>query len=475
MNRHSISIVGTVFCLFIANGVDWAYGQEPAGAPSAVNPAEAAKDKTPNELTRGDKALVGDAPAADADAASRANAAFDEKLNEYKNALREIEKLNAEYQLTTNERPSNEASKKALAEKRRKLNEQLTAQVAHAQSLVNAMVEAAMQAYRISPNADPKITDLLVAVARYYTIGRQTGPGVSNPQEPSDVYYPIDGGDQYERALPIIKLLIDGGADDKQLIIWGFLAAYATNDYDLAAQYLEKAKSSGALQDLADAAQKDPAKDPEAGLMQGVFMLVRSAAQSLDEYRENWAKESEIRAAEAKADDLPRVKLTTTKGEITIELFENEAPQSVANFITLVKQGFYDNTPFHRVLPKFMAQGGDPTGTGTGGPGYNIRGEANLPNHRLHFRGTLSMAHSGHPDSGGSQFFLTFVPTPHLNGDGNRGHTAFGRVIEGIEVLADLKHRSPSQPNPTEPDKIIKAEVLRDRGHEYKFDKLPER
>jgi cyclophilin family peptidyl-prolyl cis-trans isomerase len=227
---------------------------------------------------------------------------------------------------------------------------------------------------------------------------------------------------------------------------------------------------------LAEAAQKDPAKEPEGGLMQGVFMLANSAAQSLDEYRDHWTKESEIRAAEAKADDLPRVKLTTTKGEITIELFENEAPQSVANFITLVKQGFYNNTPFHRVLPKFMAQGGDPTGTGTSGPGYNIRGEANLPNHRLHFRGTLSMAHSGHPDSGGSQFFLTFVPTPHLNGDGTRGHTAFGRVIEGMEVLADLQRRSPPhQQNPPEPDKIIKAEVLRDRGHDYHFDKLPER
>jgi cyclophilin family peptidyl-prolyl cis-trans isomerase len=144
----------------------------------------------------------------------------------------------------------------------------------------------------------------------------------------------------------------------------------------------------------------------------------------------------------------------------------------VANFLTLVKQGFYNNTSFHRVLPKFMAQGGDPTGEGTGGPGYSIHGEADVPNHRKHFRGTLSMAHSGHPDSGGSQFFLTFVPTAHLNAR----HTAFGRVIEGMEVLADLQRRSAQhQQNPPEPDRILKAEVIRDRGHEYKFDKLPER
>jgi cyclophilin family peptidyl-prolyl cis-trans isomerase len=475
MNRFLLWIISAI-CLAISLGVTRSDAQDSNDTPEVVNPAESGKDKTPNELTRGDKALVSDAPAADADAAARANATFNEKFTEYKNALREIEKLNVEYQLTGKEPPADDAAKTKRDEQRRKINEQLTAQVAHAQSLVNAMVDAAMAAYRISPNADPKIAELLVAVAKYYTIGRQVGPGEPNPQQPEDVYFPIDGGDQYERALPIIKLLIEGGSENKHLYVWGFLAAYATNEYDLAAQYLEKAKESGALQEIAEAAQKDPAKDQEAGLMQGVLMLASAAAQNLDEYRDHWAKESEIRAAEAKADDLPRVKLTTTKGEITIELFENEAPQSVASFISLVKQGFYNNTPFHRVLPKFMAQGGDPTGTGTGGPGCNIRGETNLPNHRKHFRGTLSMAHSGHPDSGGSQFFLTFVPTPHLNSSPRGGHTAFGRVVEGMEVLADLQRRSSvHQQNPPEPDKIIKAEVLRDRGHEYKFDKLPER
>jgi cyclophilin family peptidyl-prolyl cis-trans isomerase len=436
-----------------------AAGQDTAAAPAAENPAEQKKVETPNEPSSTEKSLPNDSKAANAEAAAQANAAFNEKFNEYKNALREIEKLNVQYQA------ADEATRK-------KLNEQMAGQVAHAQSLVNAMVDAATPAYRLAPNADPKIAELLVAVAKHYTIGRQTGPGEPNPSNPEDVFYPIDGGDQYERALPIIKLLIDGGTDNKQLYAWGFIAAFATNDYDLASQYLAKASESGALQEVAEAAQKDPKKDPQAGLMQGVAELVTAMARNLGEYQGNWAKEAELRAAEAKADDLPRVKLTTSKGEITIELFENEAPQSVANFITLVKKGFYDGTPFHRVLPKFMAQGGDPTGTGTSGPGYNIRGEASLPDYRKHFRGSLSMAHSGHPDSGGSQFFLTFVPTAHLNAR----HTAFGRVIEGMEVLADLQRRSSThQQNPPEPDKIIKAEVIRDRGHEYKFDKLPER
>ena len=157
------------------------------------------------------------------------------------------------------------------------------------------------------------------------------------------------------------------------------------------------------------------------------------------------------------------MKIETTKGTIVIELFENEAPQSVGNFVNLVEKKFYDGTIFHRVLPNFMAQGGDPEGTGTGGPGYNIYCECYEKNHRKHFRGTLSMAHAGR-DTGGSQFFLTFIPTAHLNGR----HTAFGRVIEGMDVLAKLQRIDPSNPaKAAEPDKIVKATVERKREHEY--------
>jgi len=142
----------------------------------------------------------------------------------------------------------------------------------------------------------------------------------------------------------------------------------------------------------------------------------------------------------------------------------------VANFLTLVKDGFYNGVVFHRVLPGFMAQGGDPTGTGSGGPGYSIKCECYQPNFRHHFRGTLSMAHAGR-DTGGSQFFLTFVPTPPLDGK----HTAFGRIVEGMDVAASLKRIDPESSVRPTPDRIVKAEVLRDRGHEYKFDKLPGR
>jgi cyclophilin family peptidyl-prolyl cis-trans isomerase len=308
-------------------------------------------------------------------------------------------------------------------------------------------------------------------VAGYYAIGRQIGPGQpALSGNPDDIYYPVDGGDQYERALAMIKLLIEGGAKDSQLYVWGFLSAFATNDYELAAQWLHKAQQSGALQSLTAEAEKPDRQIAQAGLSKLVLHQVSVSASVLDEYRGLWAKESALRQAEAAADDLPRVKLTTTKGEITLELFENEAPQSVANFLALVKQGFYDGSPFHRVLPKFMAQGGAKADDVSGGPGYTIRCECYLPDHRNHFRGSLSMAHAGR-DTGNSQFFLTSVPTPHLNGK----HTVFGRVIEGVEVLADLQRRLPQhQSAPPQPDRILKAEVLRDRGHEYRFERLPE-
>jgi cyclophilin family peptidyl-prolyl cis-trans isomerase len=370
-----------------------------------------------------------------------AKARFDKSFADYKTELRKIEGLRTSFQ----------TGDKAAREK---INQQLTDEIASAQKLVDAMVAAAMDAYRAAPNSDPQVTDLLIAVVKHDAVG-EVG---------SDQKGPINGGDQYEAALPIIKLLIDGGAKEKQLPIWGFVSAFASNDYDQAASFWKLANESGALAD------PDAITDQAARDVMGVAMQY---APQLNKYRDLWAKEQTIRAAEAKSDDLPRVKLSTTKGDIVLELFENDASQSVANFITLTKAGFYNGVPFHRVLHCFMAQGGDPKGDGTGGPGYTIRDECNQPNYRHHFRGSLSMAHTAAPDSGGSQFFLTFIPTGHLDGK----HTVFGRVIDGMDVLGDLQKREPNGDPQHDaglpaPDKILKAEVLRDRGHEYTFEKL---
>jgi cyclophilin family peptidyl-prolyl cis-trans isomerase len=123
----------------------------------------------------------------------------------------------------------------------------------------------------------------------------------------------------------------------------------------------------------------------------------------------------------------PRAELVTSRGTIVVELFAVDAPLTVNSFTTLAARGFFADTRFHRVVPNFVAQGGDPTGTGSGGPGYSLRDELNR--HRYE-RGTLGMAHSG-PDTGGSQFFIAHAPQPHLDGL----HTVFGRVIAGLNVL----------------------------------------
>jgi peptidyl-prolyl cis-trans isomerase B (cyclophilin B) len=120
-------------------------------------------------------------------------------------------------------------------------------------------------------------------------------------------------------------------------------------------------------------------------------------------------------------------------GQVKIELFENEAPGTVANFEKLIKEGFYNGLNFHRVIPGFVAQGGCPEGRGTGGPGYTIKCETQGNPHK-HERGALSMAHAG-KDTGGSQFFIVFEPQPHLNGV----HTVFGKVVEGMEHVDQIK------------------------------------
>ena len=130
-----------------------------------------------------------------------------------------------------------------------------------------------------------------------------------------------------------------------------------------------------------------------------------------------------------------QAKITLENGnEIVLDLFEEDAPNTVANFEKLINEGYYDGLIFHRVIPGFMAQGGCPHGTGTGGPGYTINCEIN-PN--PHERGTLAMAHAG-PNTGGSQFYICFNPQPHLDG----AHTVFGKVASGMEFVDALSNGS---------------------------------
>lgn len=128
------------------------------------------------------------------------------------------------------------------------------------------------------------------------------------------------------------------------------------------------------------------------------------------------------------------VRIEMENGDVMrAELYPEIAPETVRNFVELVEKGFYDGVIFHRIIPGFMIQGGDPTGTGTGGPGYHIKGEFTsngFENKLEHDRGVLSMARSMDPDSAGSQFFIMVAKSPHLDGQ----YAAFGKVIEGIET-----------------------------------------
>jgi cyclophilin family peptidyl-prolyl cis-trans isomerase len=133
--------------------------------------------------------------------------------------------------------------------------------------------------------------------------------------------------------------------------------------------------------------------------------------------------------------------METDKGTMVIELFADKTPITVNNFVFLSREGYYDGVIFHRVIDNFMVQGGDPTGTGRGGPGYKFADEFH-PSLKHDKQGILSMANAG-PATNGSQFFITHLPTPHLNGR----HTVFGQVVEGLDVLMSIPARDPGNVN----------------------------
>ncbi|MCG8586048.1 MAG: peptidylprolyl isomerase, partial [Pirellulales bacterium] len=244
--------------------------------------------------------------------------------------------------------------------------------------------------------------------------------------------------DDNDEVMRLVKMLIDTGSRNRTAFRDAVAAAVNSGKNEQALAWIEEAKKRGAT------------------------------SGSQDWYDE-FAKRANQRIAGAKDESkrLPQVKLETSKGDIIVELCEDEAPNTVANFISLVEDGFYDGLAFHRIIPGFMAQGGDPKGTGSGGPGYKIACECYRPNHRKHYRGTLSMAHAG-KDTGGSQFFLNFAPTAHLDGK----HTVFGYVVDGYKTLGELEKLGSQQGTPSETPVINKATVLNKRDREYKPEKV---
>lgn len=295
--------------------------------------------------------------------------------------------------------------KSAKPEDRKALHEEFDRLIKDGETLEPALKKAAEDAFAAAPNKNQQVSDVLASMA----------------VEDYDRY-------RYDEAVKRAKFLIDHGFSNPRIYNLAAMAAFDGNMGEEALKLLKLADEKGML----------------------------------DSTEKPMIKEQEIRIAEDKANDLPQVELKTSKGTIVLQLLENEAPNTVANFISLLDKGFYNGLTFHRVLDGFMAQGGDPKGDGTSGPGYTIACECVKPEHRLHFRGSLSMAHAG-LDTGGSQFFIMFARKTHLDGK----HTVFGRVIKGLDAFDSLKRRDPQGFNPPEPDKIIEAKVLRKRDHKY--------
>jgi len=148
--------------------------------------------------------------------------------------------------------------------------------------------------------------------------------------------------------------------------------------------------------------------------------------------------------------------IDTTEGKIVAKLFPDKAPQTVNSFVFLAKEHFYDGTPFHRVIKGFMIQGGDPTGTGTGGPGYHLKAEFNDTKHE---RGILSMARAQDPDSAGSQFFIMHGNAPHLDGK----YTAFGKVTEGMDVVDKIANTPTGAADRPEKPIVIKSVTIEEK------------
>jgi len=440
--RLHVRVVPAIVAVWLSLGFAGFVGAQPPAAKDAKTPAakdaakkDAAKDasakdagkketaKGKAEKSNAEKAKSAadqpppTAPPAGAQAAATtatdsnrpAAAAYLKVMEDWKAVLKDLRKLKLQYQ-------------SAAAADQANIQQEWKSLVEKGNEIVASLEAAGIKAYAESPNEDAELSRFLVKLADD-AIQR----------------------DDYAAAKRITDVLIEYQCPDKQIYDSAAIADFVLNDYDAAEKYFKQAKDLGV----------------QSKTSQELEPLVK-------QYRELWTKEEATREAEAKVDDLPRVKLTTTKGTIVLELFENEAPETVGNFVSLVEQGFYNNLNFHRVLKGFMAQGGDPKGDGTGGPGYRIFGEQSRPNHRSHFQGSLSMAHTGDPDTGGSQFFITFRQTPHLNGL----HTCFGRVIEGMEVLSKLQRRDPQAANPPAPDSIVKAEVVRKRDHVYQSHKV---
>jgi cyclophilin family peptidyl-prolyl cis-trans isomerase len=339
--------------------------------------------------------------------------AFEEAQNAVKKHLMKMREVVVRYHLSDDENQDRELRKQWIKE------------VELGRPLILNLQRATVLMYGENPSAKPDLGDLLFQI-------------LNQDFE----------ADRYDNSWEVAKALIDGEFKDSEGKIYSLLGltAMAVNEFGEAKKYLEIAYENGTLDELGQRNLK-----------------------VLEDIETKWEAEKAARRRDAEEDDLPRVSFETTRGRIVFELFENEAPHTVGNFISLVEKGFYDGLSFHRVASHLVAQTGCPNGDGSGDAGYTIKSEAKNAHARHHFRGALGMALAGDmPDSGGSQFYICFLPLTFLDGT----FTVFGRVVEGMEVVSDFRRIEDDKKDKDAelgpPDEVITAKVIRKRNHEYK-------
>ncbi|WP_164100494.1 peptidylprolyl isomerase [Candidatus Laterigemmans baculatus] len=296
-------------------------------------------------------------------------------------------------------------------------------------------VRAATRLLAHDPRRDSEYAEFLFAAARY-RFDRD--------------WYELTG----EAAEALIAAGMTESAEERRLHEIAGVSFWATNRFERAAEHLQKAIEIGFI-------------DPKH----------RQLVDSVSDYQQRWEREQQFRQEARQRDDLPQVRITTSRGDMVVELFEDQAPNTVANFISLVEQGFYEGLTFHQVIASQIAMSGDPAGDASGSAGYRIADEGEDEDARDTFRGSLVMAKIADPrsrtgqtlpNSASSQFFFTFMPLPWVN----REHTVFGRVIDGAGTLAALTRVDPTAKKEEEeheavPDRILRMEVLRKRPHDY--------
>ena len=308
-------------------------------------------------------------------------------------------------------------------DKQQEYTEKIEKLKARRTELGSQLMGAAIEAYRESPNADINLVKLVIN--KMFTS--------ISPRAENQKFDP-------KLTLELAGLLTKNGIESRDIYFQGFRAAFALQDFDQAELMLQQVEKHSKTE------------------------LPPAFGERLAESKTKWARELEIRRMESATNDLPQVKIETTAGDFVVELFENHAPQTVANFISLVEQGFYDGLMFHLVKPGILIQSGCPVGDGTGDTGYKIACESHRDEIRHHFTGTISMSNKGR-DTGSSQFFISHQPNPSLDGK----YTVFGRVIENIDVIFSVNtvNKIKNDTGTLEPSVINRISVIRKRDHIY--------